>query len=80
MTQILTSRDVEEAMKRVLDNHTRSPWFDTDGAAIYLGSTPGTVKTWRANGEGPKYHLIHNKSVRYHKDDLDRFVRGEDGR
>jgi hypothetical protein len=52
-----------------------SPWLDTDGAAAYLGTTPGTLKNWRARGMGPKYHLIQTKLVRYHTDDLDAFVR-----
>jgi hypothetical protein len=80
MTTQLTKLDVEDALRRVLDVHNRSPWFDTEGAAIYIGSTPGTMRTWRANGEGPRYHTIHGKSVRYHVSDLDTFIRGEDGR
>lgn len=80
MTSSLTRQDVEDALKRVLDNHNRSPWLDTEGAAAYIGSTPGTMRTWRAAGGGPRYHSIHGKSVRYHVTDLDAFIRGEDGR
>ncbi|PWG03298.1 helix-turn-helix domain-containing protein [Sphingosinicella humi] len=54
-----------------------SPWLDTEQAAAYLGSTPGTMKNWRATGHGPRYHLIQTRLVRYHVEDLDRFVRGE---
>lgn len=68
---------VEDAMRRVLDTHQRSPWFDSDAAAEYLTCTPGTLKTWRSMGQGPRYHIIHNKLVRYHIEDLDAFVRGE---
>ena len=68
---------VEGAVKRALNAHERSPWFDTEGAAGYLGCTPGTLKTWRARGEGPRYHIIHEKLVRYHVEQLDAFVRGE---
>lgn len=71
---------VEGALRRVLDAHSRSPWHDTESAAAYIGCEPGTLKTWRARGEGPRYHLINDKSVRYHVSDLDAFVRGEDGR
>ena len=53
-----------------------SPWLDTEQAATYLGSTPGTLKNWRATGQGPKYHLIQTRMVRYHVEDLDGFVRG----
>jgi hypothetical protein len=68
---------VEDAMRRVLDTHKRSPWLDSDAAAEYLTCTPGTLKTWRSTGQGPRYHIIHNKLVRYHIEDLDAFVRGE---
>lgn len=52
MTAPLTKNDIEDALRRVLDAHTRSPWLDTEAAAIYLSSTPGTLRSWRANGEG----------------------------
>jgi hypothetical protein len=71
---------VESTLRRVLDAHNRSPWHDTESAAAYIGCEPGTLKTWRTRGEGPRYHLINGKSVRYHVDDLDAFVRGEDNR
>ena len=77
MTTTLTKLDIEDALRRVLDSHNRSPWFDTEAAAIYLTSTPGTLRTWRGNGEGPRYHVIHGKTIRYHVNDLDGFIRGE---
>ncbi|MBG0811873.1 DNA-binding protein [Methylosinus sp. H3A] len=77
MSAPLTKNDVEDAVRRVLESHSRSPWLATEGAAGYLSSTPGTMRSWRANGEGPRYHVFHGKSVRYHVDDLDAFVRGE---
>jgi hypothetical protein len=80
MTTHLTKTDVEEALRRVLDTHNRSPWLDTEAAATYLSSTPGTLRTWRANGGGPRYHTIHGKTVRYNVADLDAFIRGEGGR
>lgn len=80
MSDALTKNDVEDALRRVLDAHHRSPWLDSEAAAIYLSSTPGTLRTWRANGEGPRYHVVHGKAVRYHVSDLDAFVRGEDDR
>jgi len=76
----ITIDDIEDALRRVLDTHHRSPWFDTEAAATYLSSTPGTLRTWRANGEGPHYRVVHGKAVRYHIDDLNSFVRGEDNR
>lgn len=57
-----------------------SPWLGSEAAAEYLGCTPGTLKTWRSRGEGPRYHIIQSKLVRYHVEDLDAFVRGEENR
>ena len=71
---------IEDAFRRVLDCHRRSPWLDSDAAAEYLSCTPGTLKTWRSRGEGPRYHVIQSKLVRYNVEDLDTFVRGEGSR
>jgi hypothetical protein len=54
-----------------------SPWMTTVAAARYLSSTPGTLKTWRASGAGPKRYGTH-RFVRYHVADLDQFMRGEE--
>lgn len=51
-----------------------SPWMDTAEAAAYLKSTSGTLKNWRATGQGPRYHTVQAKLIRYHRDDLDSFV------
>jgi hypothetical protein len=59
---------------------TPSPWLDTDAAAGYLGASPGTMKNWRHYGEGPAYHVVNKKLVRYHRDELDAYVRGETAR
>lgn len=53
-----------------------SPWLDSEAAAAYLGSTAGTLRNWRATGKGPKYHVVQDRLIRYHSDDLDAFVRG----
>lgn len=69
---------VEAAVRRALDDHLNpSPWKDSEKAAAYLACSPGTLKTWRSRGEGPRYHIIQDKLVRYHVTDLDGFVRGE---
>lgn len=57
-----------------------SPWMNTEQAAIYIGSTPNTMRTWRGRGEGPKSHCVSHRFVRYHRDDLDAFIRGESSR
>lgn len=68
---------IEGALRRVLDDQKHTPWLDSDGAALYLGCSAGTLKTWRSRGEGPRYHVIQSKLVRYHVNELDAFVRGE---
>lgn len=52
-----------------------TPWLNGEEAADYLGSTAGTLRNWRAAGKGPRYHIIQDRLVRYHADDLDAFVR-----
>ena len=52
-----------------------TPWLDSELAAAYLGSTAGTLRNWRATGKGPRYHVVQDRLVRYHTDDLDDFVR-----
>ena len=73
-------RVVAEAVTQAMTGAPRSPWLDSEAAATYLGCTQGTLKTWRSRGEGPHYHVIQNKLVRYHVDDLDTFIRGEAAR
>lgn len=72
---------VEGAVVRAFNKfNSPSPWKDSEQAALYLSCSPGTMKTWRSRGEGPRYHIIQDKLVRYHVDDLDAFVRGEAAR
>lgn len=68
---------VERAVRRFLDTSKQSPWKDSEQAATYLSCSAGTLKTWRSRGEGPSYHVIQDKLIRYHLNDLDAFVRGE---
>ncbi len=77
MTREIIEDIVAGAVCRALDAHKATPWLDSEAAASYLRCAPGTMKTWRSRGEGPKYHIIQEKLVRYHVDDLDAFVRGE---
>jgi hypothetical protein len=42
MTTQLTKLDVEDALRRVLDVHNRSPWFDTETASSTLPVTQAT--------------------------------------
>ncbi len=63
----ITIEDVKEAVREAIAGHVQTPWLDTEQAARFIGCTYGTLKTWRAKGGGPRYHV----------DDLDAFVRGE---
>jgi hypothetical protein len=69
--------DVENMVRWLLDSHRYTPWFDTEAAAAYLRREPGTLKGWRSKGEGPKFHTVNDKFIRYHLDDLDAYVRGK---
>lgn len=53
----------------------QSPWLDSEAAAAHIGASAGTLKTWRAMGKGPRYHVVQDRLVRYHRDELDDFVR-----
>ncbi len=53
-----------------------SPWMNTNEAAQYLGTKAGTLKNWRHRGEGPRYHVVNKRLVRYHCAELDQFVDG----
>lgn len=77
MTEQLLVETVRNAVIDAMAQRTPSPWLDNEGAAAYLGCTPGTMKTWRARGEGPNYRVVNGKMVRYHVGDLDAYVRGE---
>ena len=54
-----------------------SPWMNSEQASAYLGCSPGTLKTWRAQGRGPRYFIVNRKLVRYSRAMCDEFVRGE---
>jgi len=52
------------------------PWLDTKAAAQYTGIAAGTLKRWRNKREGPRFQVINRRLVRYHVDDLDKFILG----
>lgn len=51
-----------------------SPWLNTEEAARYLGNSPKSLAIWRCQGQGPKYHILNKRLVRYHRDELDNFM------
>ena len=52
-----------------------SPWLDTEAAALHLGIAPNTLKRWRNLRQGPLFHKVGGKLIRYHVDDLEAFAR-----
>ena len=56
-----------------------SPWMSTGQAAKYLGASPKTLAVWRCQGKGPRYHIVNERLVRYHVNDLDAHVLGQPG-
>lgn len=68
--------EVEEIVRKMLETQRYSPWFDTEEAARYLRKEPNTLKVWRSKAQGPRFHTVNDKFIRYHVDDLDAFVRG----
>ena len=43
-------------------------------AAAYIGVKPQTMRTWRYRNIGPKFYRVSRSVVRYHKEDLDKFL------
>jgi len=56
-----------------LDQPIAPVWFDTVGAAQYLGSPTETLLHWRKVGRGPRFHKI-GRRVRYSAADLNAFL------
>lgn len=53
---------------------TLTPWLDRKGAAEYLGITVDTLAQMAHRGTGPKYAKPSERIVRYHRDELDRWL------
>ncbi len=51
-------------------------WLTTDEAADYLRLSPGSLRTFRSIGKGPRYHKA-GRAVRYRRDQLDSYLNGE---
>ena len=43
-------------------------YFDTPGAAAWLGCSPRTLETMRSTGGGPRYCRVGGRAVRYRSD------------
>lgn len=52
----------------------RGPLLKPREAADYLKVQPGTLKTWRWSGKGPRFIRVGNRSIRYRMEDLEAFI------
>lgn len=52
---------------------------DEREAAAILGAQVQTLRNWRWNGKGPRFHKVGERLVRYHRADLAAFVQAGDG-
>ena len=57
----------------------KDEFLDTDGLARILGLSPGTLRTWRWSGVGPKFHRLNGIAgpVRYRRDDVEFWLDGQ---
>ena len=53
--------------------------LDERKAAAILGASVQTLRNWRWRGQGPRFHKIGQRLVRYRRADLEAFIEG-DGR
>ena len=52
-----------------------SPWMTRTQAAAYCAMTVRHLEHLAYRGGGPKYYCPRNRMVRYHRDDLDAWMR-----
>jgi hypothetical protein len=70
---------VRAAVRKELaaNSNGASPWFDLDGAATYCVMKPSAIDSARKRGQ-LKGHQSETGRWRYHRDDLDAFLRARD--
>ncbi len=76
MEQELTQGDlaIERVRVRVLPDGR----MDRENTAKYLGKKVKTLAMWAWSGTGPPFKMIGGRAY-YYLDDLEAYVRGEDG-
>jgi len=63
-----------EPVKKHGHNVLQGPILKPKEAAAYLKVQPGTLKTWRWSGNGPRFIRVGKKSIRYRLEDLEAFI------
>lgn len=56
-------------------NNVRNTFLDEKSAAAMLQVSPNTLRSWRRDGKGPRYHKLGSK-VRYALAEIRAFIRG----
>lgn len=56
-----------------------TPWLAPDDAAAYLRLTVRGLEDMRRNANGPRFHKVGSRVVRYHRDDLDAWLLSDGG-
>lgn len=51
-----------------------SPWLTRKEAAEYARVTTGTIDRWARHGDLTRHHPKGTRSVRFHRDELDRLM------
>lgn len=57
-----------------MENFKSCPFMNQQQAAEYLGTTVGTLNTWRNTGKNKIPYFKWGRCIRYRKEDLDAFV------
>ncbi len=54
----------------------KDEFLDTDALAQILGLSPGTLRTWRWAGDGPKFHRLNGLrgAIRYRGADVESWL------
>ena len=66
---------IDERIQKALDNHTTKVWMSEKEAKEYTGFSHYTLHNARADGELKATKC--NRLVRYHRDDLDAWMRSK---
>jgi predicted DNA-binding transcriptional regulator AlpA len=48
--------------------------MNSKDAASYLGVSEATMKRWRQTSSGPEYIRLGERSIKYRKSDLDKYI------
>jgi excisionase family DNA binding protein len=66
--------DIVDRINQLTQNTQYGPLLRPKEAAAYLNVQPGTLKTWRWSGKGPRFMKVGNRSIRYRLEDLEAFI------